>query len=161
MRQHPVVAPVIGLLNGRRPTTIARRVMAVNVLPLDRHPVRPRPHVGDEVGIVLPPRANLNATASVISEARVVRVSAAFDHRVPYFVNRIPGPTMLRDGFAEQTPARFNAAGRKRAAGDCGRHSAIAPAMPKALYLGADFTFARERGDRKPMETTSDEVFGG
>lgn len=175
------VAPIVRLLNERRPAAIAWLVIAIILNTINR--VRGRwfpPHIGKEVLKLLPALTNLDAAPAVILELLIGWRVASIFHRAPravlcrtIVVRRMPvrPSAFIEDGkifrasavritdFAVQAAARLYPRSLRRRAKVGGVYelfyTAIASAKPKRPAI-ANFRIFSD--DEKPSESLADYV---
>ena len=162
-RQTLIASTVLTLEVTQRPSTVVRRVVAVIVFAIDlMSRRRPRAHIFEERGEVLPSSADPNPSAAVVGIVRRVGALAAFAHPAPHLELRRRTETMrafaagLRS--ARTVAALANAAEFKVAHARDGLRAALAATTPReVLRLSwiADLLKRREATSRRRRWNTT------
>src|ERR1043166_10080235 len=96
-RQPTDSARIVGLLSPRRPSNISRFIPAIVIDAVQGVPTGAvtdfRRHICEEIGELTPTLAQGDAATTIESKVRIARICAPLDHRCPYAIDRMDGPT--------------------------------------------------------------------
>lgn len=145
-RQVDRVALVVVLLLSCCPPAVAGLIVAVDILPIERHSAGSITHVGVEVLERHPPLADLDASAAVEREVPLVSmVEAAIQHRTPsrigFGFRHAVRPRCHFPGFDEEAAARSCLALPKQGSAHDFLSAAVALAEPETKSVSGRLSF--------------------
>lgn len=168
MRARPPVAPVIGLLFGRGPSTVLSAIWAVDVDAIEACAVRSWPHVFKEVVealVPLPSIAYRDAPSAVLGVLGRIWIQAAGSHVLPRTIfrsslkPRLPMcPVGLGEAPASPAPATMRPTLREHRCGSDGLSTAVAETVPEVTLARACVSRRGFGLDDQPSKALMDQV---